>query len=144
VIPRSARAHVTCRLVPDQRPAAVLAAIEEHVGQVVPPGVHARVEPRPGAVPAYAIRADHVAVRSAVDALRSVYPEREPLLVRIGGTLPAAALFERELGVKTLLFSFSTADEQLHAPNEFFRLARLDEGIAAWSELWRLLAGALG
>jgi acetylornithine deacetylase/succinyl-diaminopimelate desuccinylase-like protein len=46
--------------------------------------------------------------------------------------------------VKTLLFSFSTADEQLHAPNEFFRLARIDEGIAAWTELWRLLARALG
>ena len=44
--------------------------------------------------------------------------------------------------MKTLLFSFSTADEHLHAPNEFFRLERLDEGIAAWAELWRLLAAA--
>jgi hypothetical protein len=60
----------------------------------------------------------------------------------MGGTLPAAAMLEQELGVKTLMFSFSTADENLHAPNEFFRLARLDEGIAAWSELWRLLAVA--
>jgi acetylornithine deacetylase/succinyl-diaminopimelate desuccinylase-like protein len=42
--------------------------------------------------------------------------------------------------LKTLLFSFSTSDEQLHAPNEFFRLSRIEEGIAAWSELWRLLA----
>jgi acetylornithine deacetylase/succinyl-diaminopimelate desuccinylase-like protein len=69
-----------------------------------------------------------------------VYTDREPLLVRIGGTLPAAVLFERALGLKTLLFSFSTADENLHAPNEFFRLARLDEGVAAWRELFRLLA----
>jgi hypothetical protein len=36
------------------------------------------------------------------------------------------------------LFSFSTADERLHAPDEFFRLSRLEEGVAAWSELWRL------
>jgi acetylornithine deacetylase/succinyl-diaminopimelate desuccinylase-like protein len=140
VIPRAARAHVTCRLVPDQRPEAVLEAVEEHVLRLAPPGVHARVEAQPGSVPAYAIAADHPAVRSALAALRRVYPDREPLLVRIGGTLPAASLFERGLGAKTLLFSFSTADEQLHAPNEFFRLARLDEGIAAWTELWRLLA----
>ncbi len=60
--------------------------------------------------------------------------------MRIGGTLPAAVLFERTLGLKTLLFSFSTSDEQLHAPNEFFRLDRLDEGMAAWAELWQLLA----
>jgi acetylornithine deacetylase/succinyl-diaminopimelate desuccinylase-like protein len=143
VIPRTARAHVTCRLVPDQRPDAVLQQIEEHVMRVAPPGAHARVEAQAGAVPAYALAADHPAVISAVRALRLVYPRQEPLLVRIGGTLPAASLFERELGLKTLLFSFSTADEQLHAPNEFFRLSRLDEGIAAWSELWRLLAKAL-
>jgi acetylornithine deacetylase/succinyl-diaminopimelate desuccinylase-like protein len=137
VIPREARAYVTCRLVPDQDPERVLAAIERHVA--APAGVEVRVEVRPGAVPAYALDVDHPAVRAAQDALRSVYPDREPLLVRIGGTLPAAAMFEQVLGLKTLLFSFSTADENLHAPNEFFRLARLHEGVAAWSELWRRL-----
>ena len=79
-------------------------------------------------------------MRAAVHALRHVYPADEPLLVRIGGTLPAATLFEEILGLKTLLFSFSTADEQLHAPNEFFRLSRLDEGLRAWAELWQLLS----
>jgi acetylornithine deacetylase/succinyl-diaminopimelate desuccinylase-like protein len=93
-------------------------------------------------VPAYTIPADHRAVVAALSALHTVYSDREPLLVRIGGTLPAAVMFERALGVKTLLFSFSTADENLHAPDEFFRLARLDEGVAAWTELWRLLAAA--
>ena len=63
--------------------------------------------------------------------------------MRIGGTLPAAVVFERELGLKTLLFSFSTADEQLHAPDEFFRLERIDAGIVAWSELWRRLSGMM-
>src|SRR4051794_28781012 len=140
VIPRGASAHVTCRLVPDQRPERIFDAIAEHVARTAPAAVHARVELRPGAVPAYAIPADHPAVQAARTALETVYPETEPLLVRIGGTLPAATLFERELGVKTLLFSFSTSDEQLHAPNEFFRLSRIDEGIAAWTELWRLLA----
>jgi len=141
VIPKEARAHITCRLVPDQDPERVLSAIERHV--VAPPGVAVRIEAHPGAVPAYSIGVDHPAVRAAAQALRAVYAGEEPLLVRIGGTLPAAVLFEQILGVKTLLFSFSTADENLHAPNEFFRLARLGEGIAAWSELWRLLARAL-
>jgi hypothetical protein len=30
--------------------------------------------------------------------------------------------------------------ERLHAPNEFFRIRRLGEGMRAWEELWRLLA----
>jgi acetylornithine deacetylase/succinyl-diaminopimelate desuccinylase-like protein len=138
VIPRRASAHVTCRLVPGQDPDAVLAAIERHVS--APPGVTVRVTAQPGAVPAYELATDHVAVRAAVAALRHAYPDSEPLLVRIGGTLPAAVVFERELGLKTLLFSFSTADENLHAPDEFFRLERVDAGIAAWSELWRRLS----
>jgi acetylornithine deacetylase/succinyl-diaminopimelate desuccinylase-like protein len=140
VIPRRASAHVTCRLVPGQEPEAVLAAIERRVAELAPPGVHVAVRGQPGAVPAYELASDHVAVRAAVGALRHAYPESEPLLVRIGGTLPAAVVFERELGLKTLLFSFSTADENLHAPDEFFRLERIDAGIAAWSELWRRLS----
>jgi acetylornithine deacetylase/succinyl-diaminopimelate desuccinylase-like protein len=140
VIPRRARAHVTCRLVPEQDPARVVAAISAHVQARRPSGVEVAVEPAPGAVPAYAIGADHPAVAAAAKALATVYPDAETLLVRIGGTLPAASLFEQILGVKTLLFSFSTSDEQLHAPNEFFRLSRLDEGMRAWAELWRLLA----
>ena len=109
----------------------------------MPPGVEARVEAAPGAVPAYSIAADHPAVAAAAAALRTVYPDREPLLVRIGGTLPAAVLFEQILGLKTLLFSFSIADENLHAPNEFFRLERLEEGMRAWAELWMRLAEGL-
>jgi acetylornithine deacetylase/succinyl-diaminopimelate desuccinylase-like protein len=48
----------------------------------------------------------------------------------IGGTLPATDLFERSLGAKTLFFWFSTADENLHAPNEFMRIRRLREECA--------------
>jgi acetylornithine deacetylase/succinyl-diaminopimelate desuccinylase-like protein len=143
VIPGEARAHLTCRLVPRQDPTRVAAQIAAHVVDVSPPGVRVSTEQHVGAVPAYAIASDHPAVEAACSALRTVYRNVEPLLVRIGGTLPAAVLFERELGLKTLVFSFSTADENLHGPDEFFRLARLEEGVAAWSELWRLLGRAL-
>jgi acetylornithine deacetylase/succinyl-diaminopimelate desuccinylase-like protein len=139
VIPRAAHAHVTCRLVPEQRPDRVAAAIEEHVRSHCPRGVQVTVVAREGAVPAYAIAADHPAVAAAQEALRRAYAGEEPLLVRMGGTLPAAAMFEQALGLKTLLFSFSTGDDNLHGPNERFRLDRLHAGLRAWSELWLLL-----
>jgi acetylornithine deacetylase/succinyl-diaminopimelate desuccinylase-like protein len=144
VIPHAATAHVTCRLVPDQHPERVLRAIEAHVARVSVEGVDVRVEAHPGAVPAYAIPADHRAVRAAQGALAAVYPAEETLLVRMGGTLPAASIFQEVLGLKTLMFSFSNADENLHAPNEFFRLRRIEEGVSAWMELWRRLATVLG
>jgi acetylornithine deacetylase/succinyl-diaminopimelate desuccinylase-like protein len=91
-------------------------------------------------VPAYTIPSGHPAIRAATAALESVYPGQRVLQACIGGTLPAAALFEQVLGAKTLFFSFSTADENLHAPNEFMRVRRLREGMRAWEQLWRLLA----
>lgn len=140
VIPHLATGHVSCRLVPGQRPDRVLDAITEHVQAKQLPGVRVRVKPDEGGVPAYTIPADHPAIRAASAALSQVYPRQRVLLAVIAGTLPATALFEDALGAKTLFFSFSTADEKLHAPNEFMRVARLREGMRAWEQLWRLLA----
>jgi acetylornithine deacetylase/succinyl-diaminopimelate desuccinylase-like protein len=140
VIPHVAVANVSCRLVPGQDPDRVIGAIVAHVAAQAPEGVRAEVHPDEARVPAYTIPADHPAIRAAASALEHVYPDQQPLLACIPGTLPATELFERVLGVKTLFFSFSTADEKLHAPNEFLRIPRLREGMRAWEQLWRLLA----
>jgi len=140
VIPHRASAHVTCRLVPGQDPGRVAASIEKHLKAARVPGVQVTVAFENGAVPAYTIAADHPAIVAARQALSDVYPGQQVLLARIGGTLPATVLFEQALGAKTLFFSFSTADELLHAPNEFLRISRLREGMRAWEVLLRLLA----
>jgi len=140
VIPHVARAHLSCRLVPGQQPDAVIAAIVDHVAARPMPGVAVAVRPDEARVPAYTIPADHPAIRAGAEALAAVYPGEEVLMACIAGTLPATALFESALGAKTLFFSFSTADEKLHAPNEFMRIRRLREGMRAWEQLWRLLA----
>jgi acetylornithine deacetylase/succinyl-diaminopimelate desuccinylase-like protein len=140
VIPHLATGHISCRLVPGQRPERVLQAITDHVLAQKIPGVRVAVRPDKGGVPAYTIPADHPAIRAASEALADVYPGQDVLLAVIAGTLPATALFEEVLGAKTLFFSFSTADENLHAPNEFMRISRLREGMRAWEQLWRLLA----
>lgn len=140
VIPHLARAHLSCRLVPGQDPAHVLAAVVEHLRAQRLPGLRVTITPDAGGVAAYTIAADHPAVRAASAALAAVYPDQAVLLACIAGTLPATALFESVLGAKTLFFSFSTADEKLHAPNEFMRVRRLREGMVAWEQLWRLLS----
>jgi acetylornithine deacetylase/succinyl-diaminopimelate desuccinylase-like protein len=140
VIPHVAVANVSGRLVPGQDPDAVLDAIVAHVSAQPAPGVRVTTQVDEARVPAYTIPADHPAIRAATAALEHVYPGEAVLAACIAGTLPATALFEEVLGVKTLFFSFSTADEKLHAPNEFLRIRRLREGMAAWEQLWRLLA----
>ena len=140
VIPHVATAHLSSRLVPGQDPGAVIEAITAHVMAAAPRGVRVEVRPDEASVPAYTIPAGHPAIRAATAALQAVYPDQKVLLACIAGTLPATALFEEVLGIKTLFFSFSTADEKLHAPNEFLRIPRLREGMRAWEQLWRLLA----
>jgi acetylornithine deacetylase/succinyl-diaminopimelate desuccinylase-like protein len=140
VIPHLAVGHVSCRLVPGQDPDRVIEAIVAHVGAQATPGVRVAVHADQARVPAYTIPASHPAIRAATAALASVYPGQQVLQVRTPGTVPATALFEQLLGVKTLFFSFSTADEKLHAPDEYLRIRRLREGMRAWEQLWRLLA----
>ena len=90
-----------------------------------------------GALP-YRIPAGHVGLQVAEMALRQVYGV-PPLYVRMGGTIPVSESFKRYRDLDTVFFSFSTADEDYHAPNEFFRLHRLDEGLQAWAAYWQAL-----
>lgn len=140
VIPHVATAHISCRLVPGQFPEKVLDAIRKHIEKIKHDGVKIAMRADHGGVPAYTIPTDHPANRAAAAALETVYPGETVLFAVIGGTLPATALFEDVLGIKTLFFSFATADEKHHAPNEFMRIKRLREGMHAWEVLWRFLA----
>ncbi len=135
IVPSEAHAKITCRLVPDQDPDDVIALVTAHLETHVPPGTRLVVHPGDhGARPAHIAR-DHPVVKAAEAALEQVYGVR-PLIVRMGGTVPMAEFFQRLMGLSTLYFSFSTGDEDFHAPNEFFRVHRLHEGLAAWAYLW--------
>jgi len=138
VIPSEAHAKITCRLVADQDPAAVLARVIQHLETHRPPGTRLSVSGSDYGSRAAEIPSDHVALKAAASALEATYGV-PPLLVRMGGTVPIADLFQRHLGLETVFFSFSTADEDFHAPNEFFRIHRLHEGLEAWARYWALL-----
>lgn len=141
VIPSEAHAKITCRLVPDQDPAAVAACVGRHLETHVPAGACLSLSLADhGSRPAN-IAANHFALKAADAALHATYGVR-PLVVRMGGTVPIAELFKRHMGLDTVFFSFSTADEDFHAPNEFFRVHRLHEGLEAWARYWTILGEA--
>jgi len=138
VIPSEAFAKITCRLVANQDPDDIQAKVETHLHMHLPPGVTLSVtRDSHGALP-YRIPAGHVGLKVAEIALRQVYVQ-PPLYVRMGGTIPVSESFKRYRNLDTVFFSFSTADEDYHAPNEFLRLHRLDEGLQAWAAYWQAL-----
>jgi acetylornithine deacetylase/succinyl-diaminopimelate desuccinylase-like protein len=138
VIPGEAHAKITCRLVPDQDPDAVLAALAGHLEAHVPAGTRLSLSIADHGSRAALVPADHVALRLAGAAMHATYGV-PPLIVRMGGTVPIAELFQKHMGLATVFFSFSTADEDFHAPNEFFRIHRLHEGLEAWARYWAML-----
>jgi acetylornithine deacetylase/succinyl-diaminopimelate desuccinylase-like protein len=138
VLPSEAHAKITCRLVPNQDPSKIAAMVARHLESRVPPGTTLSVKPGDHGARAYRIPSDHFALKAASTALYEVYG-LNPLIVSMGGTVPISEIFQRLMGLDTLFFSFSTADEDYHAPNEFFRVARLGEGLEAWARLWAIL-----
>ena len=134
VIPREAHAKITIRLVPDQDPAQVVAAIERHVAAHCPPGVTITIQPTAGSARAYTIAPDHPALLAAFAALRASYG-RDPLLIRLGGTLPVAEFFKTDLALDTVFLAWEMPDENLHGPNEFLRLENFDRGLRVYTDL---------
>ncbi|HVW93020.1 MAG TPA: M20/M25/M40 family metallo-hydrolase, partial [Devosia sp.] len=140
VIPATASAKITCRLVAGQQPDRVVEAIARHLWKHKPSGYRFTVEQVGGAgTIAHALPPNLPALAMAGDVLEELLGAK-PLRVAMGATIPVGAVFKQQLGVETIFFSFSTSDEDYHAPNEFFRLANFRLGMVAWTRLIARLA----
>jgi acetylornithine deacetylase/succinyl-diaminopimelate desuccinylase-like protein len=139
VIPAEARAKISCRLVPGQDPVDILNKVERAVLNACPRGVSVSVEREKGIAHPFAISRQHPALQLAMQVLEEIYGQpAQP--VRMGATIPIGQIFAQRLGLGTVFFSFSTADEDYHAPNEFFRVERMHDGIRAWIRIVELVA----
>ncbi len=115
-----------------------MSAIAQHLIDHCPKGVTVKVTPGDHGSKAYAVPDDHPGLVLAERVLEEVYNKRA-LRVRMGATIPIGLIFREAIGAEVVFFSFSTSDEDYHAPNEFFRLQRLDDGLRAWIRYWELL-----
>ncbi|WP_169566423.1 M20/M25/M40 family metallo-hydrolase [Sneathiella limimaris] len=138
VIPNEAHAKITMRLVPGQDPEKIRASAKAYIQGLCPDGVELTISGDRGWTRAYAVPAKHPLLLAAETALEKTLGEK-PLRVRVGATLPLSDLVLGTLGIDTVMFSFSTADEQFHAPNEFLRLSAVKEGVEAWIKLLDLV-----
>lgn len=141
VIPGTAHAKITCRLVAGQEPERIVEMLSEHVRRHTPPGVRATVQPLPGRARPYLMPVDHPGNRAARRVLQELYGV-EPIYTRVGGSVPISELFLRTLGCYSVGFGFILDDEQFHAPDEFFRLASFERGQVAYCMLLEELGHA--
>jgi acetylornithine deacetylase/succinyl-diaminopimelate desuccinylase-like protein len=140
VLPSTAHAKITCRLVADQDPVRIVNLVANHVKRVSPEGVKVTTATaEKGAMP-YLIPADYLGLRIAGQVLQELYG-RAPYRIRSGGTVPVNFLFLQYLSAYTIVFAFGLRDERIHSPNEFFRIGSFVRGQKAYGMLLHRLAG---
>ena len=141
VIPAIAHAKLTCRLGPGQVPDDVFDAVATHLRAHCPAYADLTIDRARDGTPAYAVPEDNRFLAAVERVIERVHGEK-PVRVGIGGTLPVSPMVKRILGLETVTLSYAIADEQIHAPNEFFRLSSFDDGLRAWTALFAEAATA--
>ncbi|MQA86850.1 MAG: dipeptidase [Streptosporangiales bacterium] len=140
IIPAEAHAKVSFRLVPDQYPAEVTAALRAYVQERVPPGIEVRVgELGPGVRPCVT-PLDTPALQSVKRAMERAFGT-EVLFTREGGSGPEADLAEI-LGAPLVYLGVILPDDRIHAPNEKVEMSLLLKAAESAAYLWDDLASA--
>lgn len=131
VIPSTAHAKISCRLVPDQDPDTIQQLLIRHVEKNAPSSVKVSAQPIAGKADPYLVPPDHPGNQAAFSVLKSIYG-KTPYYARMGGTIPVLSALLKNLEAYTINFAFGLNDECVHAPNEFFRLGSFERGQKAY------------
>jgi acetylornithine deacetylase/succinyl-diaminopimelate desuccinylase-like protein len=134
VLPAKAMAKVSCRLVPDQDPTQVEAAMKAHVARVAPKGVTVTVTHLHGGRP-WRADLEGPLFDAAKRALKAAFG-KEPVITGEGGSIPVVGDFQRILGAPVLLVGFGLPGENAHAPNEWMSDDNFVKGMRAIAALW--------
>jgi acetylornithine deacetylase/succinyl-diaminopimelate desuccinylase-like protein len=138
VIPAKAHAKVSFRLVPSQDPAKVLAGFRRFVADRTPDDCRSEITIH-GSSAALRIPTDSPYVGAATRALEQSFG-RGPVLIGMGGSIPAVEAIKRLLNMDSLLVGFGLADDRVHSPNEKFELKCFERGIRTHAALLAELA----
>ena len=127
VLPSKASAKISMRLVPNQQSDKMTEMFTKYFESIAPAGVTVKVRPHHGGEP-YVTPTDSKEYRAAERAMEESFGKK-PVPTRGGGSIPIVALFEKELGLKTILMGFGLDSDAIHSPNEHFGLFNFYKGI---------------
>ncbi len=127
VLPSKAFAKISMRLVPDQDWEEISDLFTKHFKKIAPTTVKVQVKKHHGGQP-YVTPTDSIGYKAAYLALEEGFG-KTPVPTRGGGSIPIVALFEKELGLKSILFGFGLDSDALHSPNEHYGVFNFMKGI---------------
>ena len=127
VLPSKANAKISMRLVPGQNSHKISDLFKAHFEKIAPDSVKVKVTPHHGGEPVLT-PTDSIEFQAASKAMFQTFG-KNPIPTRGGGSIPIIALFEAELGIKSLLMGFGLDSDALHSPNEKYGLFNYYKGI---------------
>jgi acetylornithine deacetylase/succinyl-diaminopimelate desuccinylase-like protein len=127
VLPSKAFAKISMRLVPDQDWNEISDLFMQHFTAIAPPTVKVKVKPHHGGQP-YVTPTDSPGYLAAFKAMEESFG-KTPVPTRGGGSIPIVSLFEKELGLKSILLGFGLDSDALHSPNEHYGIVNFMKGI---------------
>jgi acetylornithine deacetylase/succinyl-diaminopimelate desuccinylase-like protein len=127
VLPSKATAKISMRLVPNQKSKKIAKLFEKHIRKIAPPYVKVKVMEHHGGEAAVT-PTNSEGYMAASKAIESTFGKK-PIPTRGGGSIPIVALFEKVLGVKSVLMGFGLDSDNIHSPNEHYGLFNYYKGI---------------
>jgi succinyl-diaminopimelate desuccinylase len=137
VLPSTAGAKFSFRLVPNQDPAKITAGLKWKLAELCPPGVELDLIDHHGA-PGVLVSLESPYMAAAARAIEHAFG-RPPVYTREGGSIPIVTTFAKQLKADTLLLGWGQDDDNTHSPDEKFALADFHRGIQASARLWEEL-----
>ena len=126
------------RLVPHQDSNEITQLFTEHFQQIAPKHVKVKVTPHHGGE-ASVIPTNSIGYKAASRAMEKTWG-KEPIPTREGGSIPIVALFQKELGLDSILMGFGLQEDAIHSPNESYGLFNYYRGIETISYFYQYFA----
>jgi acetylornithine deacetylase/succinyl-diaminopimelate desuccinylase-like protein len=137
VIPATATAKVSFRLVPRQDPHKLIDSFRRFLRENMPGGIALELRLL-SASPAIVVNPDHPAIATAAVAFSDVLG-KPTVFTRNGASIPVVGDFANHLGIPTVLMGFGLPDDGLHSPNEKYRLENYYLGTRTIAHFFELL-----
>lgn len=139
IIPAKASCKITMRLVPNQEPMDICRKVEKYLLKIAPKSIKVKVDKHGGAS-AVEVPTNGPWLEAAGRAIKKGFG-KEPVFMKEGGSIPIVGDFKKILKVDTMLLGFGQTDDNIHSPNERFRIVDFERGCKTAAALPFELAG---
>ena len=140
VIPASALAKLSMRLVPGQRPDEAMACVERHLRRHVPRGMRLFIEDVTGEAAGFRLPLASPVFRLAATVLEEMDP-RGPVFQWDGASIPVVSVLRQCSGAAPLLVGWGQPQDRIHSPNESYGLDQFRLSMAWAEKILSALAG---